>query len=323
MKRKFQLNKIKGKSLLITGGAGFIGSFLCEELLVRGHNVVCLDNFSTGRESNVKHLFENPRFKLIKHDVTKPIELETDFIFHLASPASPVDYRKLPIETSMTNSLGTFNMLNLAKKNESRFLLVSTSEVYGEPLIHPQKEDYWGNVNPIGVRSCYDVSKRFAENLTINFFRRHGLNARIARVFNTFGPRMRTDDGRAIPNFIVQSLTGEPITVYGDGKQTRSFCHISDMIDGLMEFMFTDGLSAQVINLGGSEERTILSVAGLIKKLTESKSEIIFKPLPEDDPTRRRPDTTKAKRLLNWGTKTDLNEGLKKTIKWFKKELNE
>ena len=214
------------KSILITGGAGFIGSFLCEKLLSRGYNVVCLDNFSTGRESNIKHLVKNPRFRLIKHDVIKPIEIETDFIFHLASPASPVDYQKLPIETSMTNSLGTFNLLNLAKKNESKFLLASTSEVYGEPIIHPQREGYWGNVNPIGVRSCYDVSKRFAENLTMNFFRIHGLDVRIARIFNTFGPRMRLDDGRAIPNFIVQSLTEKPITVYGDGKQTRSFCYV-------------------------------------------------------------------------------------------------
>jgi len=308
--------------ILVTGGAGFIGSFLCEELLDKGHNVICLDNLSTGKKSNIEHLIQNHEFKLIKHDVVEPIELETDAIFHLASPASPIDYEKLPIETSMANSLGTFNMLNLAKKNESRFLLASTSEVYGEPSVHPQKEDYWGNVNPIGVRSCYDVSKRFAENLTVNFFRKYRLDVRVARIFNTFGPRMRLDDGRAIPNFIVQSLTGKPITVYGDGKQTRSFSHISDMIDGLMKLTFTDGLPAQVMNLGGSEERTIISVAELIKKLTESKSEIIFKPLPEDDPTRRRPDIAKAKRLLNWEPKTDLNEGLKKTIEWFKKELD-
>jgi len=307
---------------LVTGGAGFIGSFLCERLLNEGHEVICLDNLSTGKESNIEHLLENPKFQFIKHDVTEPINLKVDFIFHLASPASPVDYEKLPIETSMANSLGTFNMLNLAKKNKSRILLASTSEVYGEPSVHPQKEDYWGNVNPIGVRSCYDVSKRFAENLTINFFRKYALDVRIARIFNTFGPRMRLDDGRAIPNFIVQSLTGKPITVYGDGKQTRSFCYISDMIDGLTRLMFKDNLSGKVVNLGNTGERTIISVAELIKEITESKSEIIFKPLLEDDPTRRRPDITKAKRLLNWEPKIDLNEGLKKTIQWFKKELN-
>jgi len=284
--------------------------------------VVCLDNFSTGRESNIKHLLPNPKFELIKHDVTKPVEFKTDLIFHLASPASPVDYNKLPIETSLANSLGTFNILDLAKKNKSRFLLASTSEVYGEPSVHPQTEDYWGNVNPIGVRSCYDVSKRFAENLTINFFRKYDLDVRIARIFNTFGPRMRVDDGRAIPNFIAQSLTGEPITVYGDGKQTRSFCYISDMIDGMTKLMFADDLSDRVINLGNSNERTIISAAELIKKLTKSKSKIVFKPLPEDDPTRRRPDVTKAKKLLNWEAKTDFTDGLKKTIEWFQKNLD-
>ncbi|MDI6825937.1 MAG: SDR family oxidoreductase [Candidatus Aenigmarchaeota archaeon] len=307
--------------VLVTGGAGFIGSFLCEELLDKGYDVVCLDNFSTGKESNVKHLLQNPKFKLIKHDVTKPIELETDFIFHLASPASPADYQKLPIETSMANSLGTFNMLNLAKKNESGFLLASTSEVYGEPLVHPQKEDYWGNVNPIGIRSCYNVSKRFAENLSMNFFREYSLNVRIARIFNTYGPRMRLDDGRVIPNFIVQSLTGKPISVYGDGKQTRSFCYILDMIDGLMKLMSKESLSGEVVNLGAQEERTILTVAELIKNITNSNSKIVFKPLPEDDPARRKPDITKAKKLLGWEPKVDLETGLEKTIEWFKEEL--
>jgi len=308
--------------VLVTGGAGFIGSFLCERLLVEGHEVICLDNFSTGKKSNIRHLLRNPNFKLIEHDVTKPIELETDLIFHLASPASPIDYQKLPIETSMANSLGTFNMLNLAKKNKSRFLLASTSEVYGEPSVHPQREDYWGNVNPIGVRSCYDVSKRFAENLTMNFFRIHGLDVRIARIFNTFGSRTRLDDGRAIPNFITQSLTDKPITVYGDGKQTRSFCYISDMVDALIKLMLKDNLSGEVVNLGNQEERTIISVAELIKQMTESRSEIIFKPLPEDDPTRRKPDIMKAKKILDWEPKTDFIDGLKKTIEWFRGELN-
>lgn len=307
--------------ILVTGGAGFIGSFLCEEFLDKGYDVICMDNFSTGKKTNIKHLLPNPKFKLVEHDVTKPIELETNLLFHLASPASPVDYQKLPIETSMANSLGTFNMLNLAKKNKSRFLLASTSEVYGDPSAHPQKEDYWGNVNPIGIRSCYDVSKRFAENLTMNFFRIHGLDVRIARIFNTFGPRMRLDDGRAIPNFIVQSLTGKPITVYGDGKQTRSFCYISDMTDGLIKLMLKDKPSGEVINIGNPEERTILSVAELIKNMTNSNSEIIFQPLPKDDPTRRKPDITKAKKFLDWEPKIDFTNGLKKTIEWFSGEL--
>jgi nucleoside-diphosphate-sugar epimerase len=307
--------------VLVTGGAGFIGSFLCEELLNKGYNVVCLDNFSTGKKINIRHLLKDPNFKLIEHDVTKTIELKTDLIFHLASPASPVDYQKLPIETSMANSLGTFNMLNLAKKNKSRFLLASTSEVYGEPLVHPQTENYWGNVNPIGTRSCYDVSKRFAENLTMNFFRQYGLDVRIARIFNTFGPRMRLDDGRAIPNFIVQSLTGKPITVYGDGKQTRSFCYIPDMIDGLMKFMLKDDLPGEVVNFGNPEERTVLDMATLIKEMTNSNSEITFRQLPKDDPTRRKPDITKAKKLLGWQPKTDFIDGLKKTVEWFEGEI--
>lgn len=307
--------------ILVTGGAGFIGSFLCERLLEEGHDVICMDNLSTGKKSNIKHLLKNQKFKFLEHDVTKPIELKIDSIFHLASPASPLDYQKLPIETSMVNSLGTFNMLESARKNNARFLLASTSEVYGDPLEHPQKETYWGNVNPFGVRSCYDESKRFAETLTMSFFRKYGLDIRIARIFNTFGPRMRKDDGRAIPNFIVQTLSGQPITVYGDGEQTRSFCFISDMIDGLMKLMFTDGFSGQVVNLGNKEEKSIISVARLIKNLTKSKSKIVFKPLPEDDPSRRKPDITKAKELLNWEPKVDFEDGLKKTIPWFKGEL--
>jgi len=239
----------------------------------------------------------------------------------MASPASPVDYQKLPIETSMANSIGTFNILELARKNNARFLLTSTSEVYGDPLENPQKETYWGNVNPFGVRSCYDESKRFAETLTMSFFRKYGLDVRIARIFNTFGPRMRKDDGRAIPNFMVQALSGKSITVYGDGKQTRSFCYISDMTNGLMKFMFTDDISGEVVNLGNPDERSIISVAELIKKLTQSKSEIIFKPLPEDDPKHRKPNINKAKELLNWKPKVDFIDGLKKTIEWFKKEL--
>jgi len=307
--------------VLVTGGAGFIGSFLCERLLKEENEVVCLDNLSTGNKSNIEHLLKEQKFKFLEHDVTKPIELKVDSIFHMASPASPVDYQKLPIETSMANSIGTFNILELARKNNARFLLTSTSEVYGDPLENPQKETYWGNVNPFGVRSCYDESKRFAETLTMSFFRKYGLDVRIARIFNTFGPRMRKDDGRAIPNFMVQALSGKSITVYGDGKQTRSFCYISDMTNGLMKFMFTDDISGEVVNLGNPDERSIISVAELIKKLTQSKSEIIFKPLPEDDPKHRKPNINKAKELLNWKPKVDFIDGLKKTIEWFKKEL--
>jgi nucleoside-diphosphate-sugar epimerase len=307
--------------VLVTGGAGFIGSFLCEKLLEEGYEVLCLDNLSTGKKSNVNHLLKNPKFKFIEHDVTRPINLEANFIFQLASPASPIDYQKLPIETSMANSIGTYNMLQLAKKNRARLLLASTSEVYGDPMEHPQKETYWGNVNPFGVRSCYDESKRFAEALTMSFHRKHNLDVRIARIFNTFGPRMRLDDGRVIPNFIVESLTGNSITVYGDGKQTRSFCYISDMINGLMKLMFKDNMSGEVVNLGTPEERAILDLATLIKKMTNSNSEITFRPLPKDDPIRRKPDISKAKKLLGWKPKTDFTNGLGKTIEWFKGEI--
>jgi nucleoside-diphosphate-sugar epimerase len=307
--------------ILVTGGAGFIGSFLCERLIDNDHEVICLDNLSTGKKINIKHLLDKQKFQFFKHDVTEPIDLKFDLIFHMASPASPIDYQKMPIETSMTNSLGTFNMLKLSRKNKAKFLITSTSEVYGDPLEHPQKETYWGNVNPFGVRSCYDESKRFSETLTMTFFRKYNLDVRIARIFNTFGPRMRKDDGRAIPNFMVQSLTSKPITVYGDGKQTRSFCYITDMIDGLMSLMFTNNISGEVINLGDTEEKTILSVAKLVKNLTNSDSEIVFRPLPIDDPARRRPDISKAKRLLDWEPKIDFIDGLKRTVEWFKKEV--
>jgi len=307
---------------LVTGGAGFIGSHVCEALLNKGYDVLCLDNLSTGDKKNIEHLLNDSKFKFIQHDVTKPIDLKADFIFHLASPASPINYQKLPIETSMANSIGTYNMLQLARMNKARFLLASTSEVYGDPIEHPQKETYWGNVNPFGVRSCYDESKRFAETLTMSFHRKYNLDVRIARIFNTYGPRMRLDDGRVIPNFIVQALTNKPITVYGDGKQTRSFCFISDMVDGLMKFMFIDGLSGEVINLGSTDERKIIDIAKILRELINSKSDIVFKPLPEDDPTKRKPDIIKAKKLLNWKTKIDFKIGLIKTIEWFRKELN-
>jgi len=309
--------------VLVTGGAGFMGSHLCESVLNKGYDVLCLDNLCTGNKKNIQHLLNNSKFKFIQHDVTKPIDLKVDFIFHLASPASPVDYQKLPVETSMANSIGTYNMLELARKNNARFLLASTSEVYGDPIEHPQKENYWGNVNPFGVRSCYDESKRFAEALAMSFHRKYNLDVRIARIFNTYGPRMRLDDGRVIPNFIVQAISKRPLTVYGDGKQTRSFCFISDMVEGLMKFMFADGLSGEVINLGSMDEREVIEVAKVLKKMISSESEIVFKPLPEDDPAKRKPDIIKAKKLLNWEAKVDFKTGLMKTIEWFKKELNE
>ena len=308
--------------VLVTGGAGFMGSHLCESVLNKGYDVLCLDNLCTGNKKNIQHLLNNSKFKFIQHDVTKPIDLKVDFIFHLASPASPVDYQKLPVETSMANSIGTYNMLELARKNNARFLLASTSEVYGDPIEHPQKENYWGNVNPFGVRSCYDESKRFAEALAMSFHRKYNLDVRIARIFNTYGPRMRLDDGRVIPNFIVQAISKRPLTVYGDGKQTRSFCFISDMVEGLMKFMFADGLSGEVINLGSMDEREVIEVAKVLKKMISSESEIVFKPLPENDPAKRKPDITKAKKLLNWETKVDLKTGLTKTIEWFREELN-
>jgi nucleoside-diphosphate-sugar epimerase len=308
--------------VLVSGGAGFIGSHVCEAVLNKGYDVLCIDNLCTGNKKNIEHLLNDSNFKFIEHDVTKPIDLKVDFIFHLASPASPVDYQKLPVETSMANSIGTYNILQLALKNNARFLLASTSEVYGDPIEHPQKETYWGNVNPFGVRSCYDESKRFAEALTMSFHRKYNLDVRIARIFNTYGPRMRLDDGRVIPNFIVQAISQKPITVYGNGRQTRSFCFISDMVGGLMKFMFIDGLSGEVINLGSTDERKIIYIAEILKKLINSKSDIVFKPLPEDDPTKRKPDITKAKKVLGWETKVDLKAGLTKTIDWFVGELN-
>jgi len=308
--------------ILVTGGAGFIGSHLCERLLKDGYQVVCLDNFLTGRKENIEPLLSNKRFSFVKADITgESIKYQVSsikYLFHLASPASPKDYQKYPIETLMVNSLGTYKMLELAKKNRARFLLASTSEVYGDPLKHPQKESYWGNVNPIGIRSCYDEAKRFAEALTMTYFRKFNLDIRIARIFNTYGPKMRIDDGRVISNFINQALENKPLTVYGKGTQTRSFCYIDDLVDGLMKIMFQPNLQGQVINLGNPEEYKILQLAELIKKLTGSHSQIVYQSLPTDDPQKRRPDITKAKKLLNWQPKVSLKEGLKKTIEYYK-----
>jgi len=308
--------------ILVAGGAGFIGSHLCEALVNKNYSVICVDNLGTGKLENLKNIIKNKNFKFIKHDIRQPLKLneKLDFIFHLASYASPPYYQKYSIDTLMTNSLGTFNILELAKKNKARFLITSTSEVYGDPKIHPQKETYWGNVNPVGVRSCYDEAKRFAESLTMEYMRKFKLDIRIVRIFNTYGPRLQKDDGRVISNFIYQALNNLPLTIYGDGSQTRSFCYVSDMVEGLLKMMFTEKAKNEIINLGNPGEFTIKEAAFLIKELTGSKSKIVYKKLPEDDPTRRRPDITKAKKILNWQPKINLKQGLIETINWFKNE---
>lgn len=295
---------------LVTGGAGFIGSWLCEALLDKGQKIICVDNFITGNKENIQHLLKDKNFTLLEHDVIKPVNIneKIDFIWHLASPASPVDYQKLPIETMLVNSIGTLNMLRLAEKKKARFLFASTSEVYGDPKEHPQKESYWGNINPVGPRSCYDESKRFGEALTMSCGYH---NTRIVRIFNTYGPRMRADDGRAVPNFIMQALEKKPLTIYGNGSQTRSFCYVDDMVKGIIAVMHSKICTP--VNLGNPVEMTILECAKMIIKLTASSSEIIFSELPKDDPTRRLPDITVAK-SLGWKPETGLEEGLKKTI---------
>lgn len=305
--------------ILVAGGAGFIGSHLCRHLVSVGHDVVCADNFVTGNSRNVESLIGGPNFEIIEHDVTEELDIRADLIFHLASPASPVDYNNLPIETLMVNSLGTRNLLELARKNGARLLLASTSEVYGDPKIPVQDESYWGNVNPIGPRSCYDEAKRFAEALVMAYRRRYGLNLIIVRIFNTFGPSMRANDGRVVPNFISQALAGDPLTVYGDGSQTRSFCYVDDLVLALSRAMFSD-VRGEVINLGNPNEMTVLDLAGRILDACDSSSALEFFPLPEDDPMQRRPDISKAKKLLGWEPKISLSDGLGRTIDWFKEE---
>ncbi|HZP84657.1 MAG TPA: UDP-glucuronic acid decarboxylase family protein [Chthonomonadaceae bacterium] len=307
---------------LVTGGAGFLGSHLCDRLLQEGLHVVAMDNLVTGSTDNIAHLVDNPRFRFIHYDVTEYLYLEgpLDFIFHLASPASPVDFPTKPIQILKVNALGTHKSLGLARAKGARFFLASTSEIYGDPLVHPQTEEYLGNVNPIGVRGVYDESKRFAESMTMAYQRYHGLETRIVRIFNTYGPRMRLEDGRVVPNFIGQALRGEPITVYGTGKQTRSFCYVSDLIEGFWRLMNSDIKTP--VNIGNPTERTMTEFAEQIKALTGSKSEIVFVPLPtEDDPKQRRPDITKARELLGWEPKVGLEEGLRLTIDYFKGKL--
>jgi len=306
------------KTLVITGGAGFIGSHLCDRLIEEGFKVICLDNLITGKLENIKHLLKNKNFRFAKHNVTKYIDIKgrVDYVLHFASPASPEDYLKFPIQTLKVGSLGTHNALGLAKEKKAKFMLASTSEVYGDPSVHPQPETYWGNVNSVGVRGCYDESKRFAEAITMAYHRVHKIDTKIIRIFNTYGPFMRLNDGRVVPNFIYQALNNKPLTVYGRGTQTRSFCYISDLIEGICKAMFSR--LNEPINLGNPDEFTILELAKLIIELTNSKTKIVFKPLPEDDPKQRKPDIAKAKKNLNWQPKIELKEGLKKTIAWFR-----
>jgi len=321
------------KRVLVTGGAGFIGSHLCERLVADGHDVLCLDNFFTGIKRNIVHLLTNPRFELITHDVTQPILLEVDWIFNLACPASPIHYQYNPVKTTKVNVLGALNMLGLAKRVRARILQASTSEVYGDPEVHPQKEEYWGSVNPIGKRSCYDEGKRVAETLFFDYLRQNSVDVKVVRIFNTYGPRMRPDDGRVISNFIIQAIQNKPITIYGDGSQTRSFCYINDMIEGMIRMMDYETGSQKKsrdytkphlsgfpgpINIGNPHEVTIREIAGNVVKLAQSKSRIVYEDLPEDDPRRRCPDITKAKQLLDWTPKVGLDEGLKKTIEYFR-----
>ncbi len=311
------------KRILVTGGAGFIGSHLCERLLNENNDVICLDNFFTGSKQNISHLISNPYFELIRHDVINPIFLEVDEIYNLACPASPIHYQYNPIKTIKTSVMGAINMLGLAKRTRAKILQASTSEVYGDPEIHPQTEDYWGHVNPIGTRSCYDEGKRCAESLFINYHKQNQVRIKIIRIFNTYGPRMHPNDGRVVSNFIVQALQNQDITVYGNGSQTRSFQYVSDLVEGMIRMMKTDDHTIGPINIGNPGEFTILELAEKVLKLTDSKSKIIYKPLPEDDPTQRQPNISKAKSTLNnWEPKVPLEEGLKLTIDYFKKELN-
>jgi dTDP-glucose 4,6-dehydratase len=308
---------------LITGGAGFIGSHLCEFFLNQGHQVLCMDNYSTGAKHNIAPFLKNPRFRFIDHNVSRYIEVPEplDFILHFASPASPVDYLELPIPTLKVGALGTHNTLGLAKSKDAVFLLASTSEVYGDPLVRPQTEDYWGNVNPIGPRGVYDEAKRFAEAMTMAYHRYHGLKTRIVRIFNTYGPRMRLRDGRVVPNFIMQALKGEPLTVYGEGQQTRSFQYVDDLVAGLNKLLHAD--YHLPVNIGNPAEMTVLEFAKKIIEMTGSKSTIIYKPLPEDDPQVRQPDISKAKEILGWEPKVTLETGLIKTIEYFRSRLSE
>jgi len=304
--------------ILITGGAGFLGSHLCDRLIAEGHDVLCMDNFFTGSKRNISHLLGKPNFELIRHDLVQPIFIEADEIYNLACPASPIHYQYNPVKTIKTSVMGSINMLGLAKRVKAKILQASTSEIYGDPTVHPQKEDYWGNVNTIGPRSCYDEGKRCTETLFFDYHRQNGINIRVVRIFNTYGPRMHPNDGRVVSNFIVQALKNQDITVYGDGTQTRSFCYVDDMIEGLIRMMNGPDDFIGPLNLGNPDELSILQLAELIIKLIGSRSKIKFKPLPQDDPLQRQPDITMARERLDWKPMIDLEEGLKRTFKYFK-----
>jgi UDP-glucuronate decarboxylase len=306
---------------LVAGGAGFLGSHLCDRLLAEGHEVICVDNFYTGRKSNIEHLMGNPRFELIRHDVSFPLFVEVDEIYNLACPASPVHYQRDPVQTVKTSVLGAINLLGLAKRLGIKILQASTSEVYGDPEVHPQPESYWGRVNPIGPRSCYDEGKRCAETLFFDYNRQFGVDIRVVRIFNTYGPRMDVDDGRVISNFIVQALRGSDITIYGEGKQTRSFCYVDDLLDGMLLFMKLDGLNLGPVNIGNPNEFSIVELAQHVIGTTRSKSKIIFSDLPVDDPQQRKPDLSRAESLFSWSPKIDLAEGLSLTTEYFSREL--
>jgi UDP-glucuronate decarboxylase len=310
------------KRILVTGGAGFLGSHLCERLVGDGHDVLCVDNFFSGRKTNILHLLERPTFELMRHDVTFPLYVEVDQIYNLACPASPIHYQFDPVQTTKTSVHGAINMLGLAKRLKARILQASTSEVYGDPEVHPQTEGYWGRVNPIGPRSCYDEGKRCAETLFFDYYRQHQLDIRVVRIFNTYGPRMQIDDGRVVSNFIVQALRGEDLTLYGDGSQTRAFCFVDDLIDGMVAMMDAPSPNPGPINIGNPSEWTIAELAEQVIRLTGSRSRIQYRPLPEDDPKQRMPDITKAKTTLGWSPTTPLEDGLEKTIRYFRSVLD-
>jgi UDP-glucuronate decarboxylase len=305
------------KKILVTGGAGFLGSHLCDRLIEAGHDVLCVDNFFTGNKENVSHLISHPRFELMRHDVTFPLYVEVDEIYNLACPASPIHYQHDPVQTTKTSVHGAINMLGLAKRVRAKILQASTSEVYGDPEVHPQPEGYWGRVNPIGIRSCYDEGKRCAETLFFDYWRQHQLRIKVVRIFNTYGPRMHPNDGRVVSNFIVQALKGEDITIYGDGKQTRSFCFVDDLVEAMLRMMATESDLTGPVNIGNPGEFTMLELAETIIRLTKSRSKLVFMPLPQDDPRQRRPDISLAKAALGWSPKVQLEEGLEKTIGYF------
>ncbi len=310
-----------GKRILVTGGAGFVGSHLCERLLAQKHDVLCLDNFYTGSKDNIAHLVGHPRFEVVRHDINFPLYVEVDEIYNLACPASPIHYQRDPVQTTKTSVHGSINMLGLAKRVKAKILQASTSEVYGDPQVHPQPEDYWGHVNPIGLRACYDEGKRCAETLFFDYYRQHRLRIKVARIFNTYGPRMHPNDGRVVSNFIVQALNGTPITIYGDGSQTRSFCYVDDLVEGLVSLMNSPDDFIGPANLGNPVEFTIKQLAELVLKQTSSRSELVYKPLPSDDPKQRQPDISLAKKVLGWQPKVELAAGLKQTIEYFSKSL--